>query len=165
RIAASTQTQRLTCPSGAETTAELWMIEPCQGRAPGSDVEVYEFHTGKGPVFFGDREAYIAAVFQGLSPGGSDIVMLAVGCGVPKSVPASSADCATEGVAVYRNLRYSSEVALVFSRRSDTDRWMIEKFWSIFPSTVPETIPGGLRLEINTIAGVSAVELYPYSPE
>jgi len=54
----------------------------------------------------------------------------------------------------------------VFSRASATMDWTIEKYWHLRPyASLPDTVPPGLRRGINTVAGVVAVELYPYPPE
>ena len=168
KVVESAKPQHLTCPDASDASPEISSLRiACGSRSPGSEVDVYEFHTGKGPVFYqtlAEYKASIAGARSGTSQ--DDVTVRAVGCGLKKGNTSSAPDCSTASVVVFQAGDASSETALVFSRSSATMDWTIEKYWQLFPyDSLPDTVPPGLRRNINTVAGVVTVELYPYSPE
>ena len=172
KVVGSAKPQRLTCPDASDASPEISSLRiTCGSRSPGSEIDVYEFHTGKGPVFYPTLAEYQASVTDARSGTSQDDVSVrAVGCGLKKDSMSSSPDCSTASVVVLQ-LRFkvgdeASETALVFSRSSATMDWTIEKYWQLFPyDSLPDTVTPGLRRNINTVGGVVTVELYPYSPE
>jgi len=172
KIVASSAPQRLICPDATDTSPEMNSLRvACGSRSPGSQVDVYEYQTGKGPVFSPTRaqhQTLVATARDGTYQ--DDVTIRAVGCGVKKGSTSGEPDCGTASVVVFQ-FRYvvgdePSDVALVFSRPSVTTDWTIEKYWGLAPyASLPDTVPPGLRRGMGTIEGVETVELYPYSGE
>jgi len=53
KVAANARPQRLTCPDASDVSPEVSSLRiACGGNSPGSEVDVYEVNTGKGPAFF-----------------------------------------------------------------------------------------------------------------
>lgn len=162
--------QNLACPTDTPTADEIVgaaLAAVCRGRPPAASVEVYEFHTGKGPLYFLEPVAYASAVSRALEGLGEAFRVIAAGCGI--SDPASKPDCGKAAVAVYSigdaPTPSLPSLALIFTRASEAEAWKIEKVWTPFPGVVSIPVPPGLRVEINSAGGVRAVELYPYDVE
>jgi hypothetical protein len=166
--------QKLTCPAAtpaADDVIGVALATVCQGRPPAATVEVYEFHTGKGPVYFLDLAPYVSEVSKALTSATSDrrhaLSVIAVGCGAID--PTSSLDCGRAVAAVYavKNSQTPSlpPLALIFTRASESQAWRIEKVWTPFPGVVPVPVPPGLRVEIYSAAGIRMIRLYPHDAE
>jgi hypothetical protein len=171
-VADQMKPQRLPCPvTTSQSAEEAALAALCVGRPVGSAIEVYEVHTGNGPLYLPTREEYKAEIAKDFAAWPSDgaVSIKAVGCGVQLDNAPITPDCSTASVVVYSIEGVATDLALVLSRpvlsrpfSREESGWAVEKYWRVFPGALPPVVPDGLRLAINTVAGVTAVELHPY---
>jgi hypothetical protein len=193
-IASRAAMQVLTCPSDTTVLGE-WLAysvnTACEGKAPGAQIDVYEWHNGKAPFYVTNVDTLANAVSEAQRGSwGPTLRVVAIGCG---GTPDDSApDCAHGGIAVYAlpdwippslppmlpnptatqasggkpvNGTVSPGltcVALVFSRVGEAPEWHVEKFWMPFPNSIPWPIPDGGQFGIRTATGIRKVSLFNY---
>lgn len=162
-----TKRQALACPrSGTESEEESTLAAACVGRGVGSVLEVYEVHTGKGPFYLENREEYRAEISKDIAllPASNESISVkAIGCGLRVNDSAIAPDCSVASIVVFTVEGKPTDLGLVLSRQSTAAAWTIEKYWRLYPGALPETVPDGASLDINTVAGVRAVQLHPYN--
>lgn len=141
------------------------MTTVCTGHEAGTTISVYELNGGKAPRYFADREGFADAISSAMRQSRPpELEIAAVGCGVSSTRPGETLSSDTSSIVMYELWDQDLYLALVFTRAHPSADWMIEKYWNIFPSAVPNPITNGVRIDAYTFTGADAFEVYSYEP-